>query len=141
MFFTIPYYTVQRLAIPARGGFGEKKTIGVAPANIIQHCQKAIFLCLSHTARILSLHTVARMASSHLPPELLPCVVDRLPLPGMGFGLGFGVEMDGALGVGPLTNKIFYWGGAASTSFFIDPREQLTAVLITPGPQQPHPVW
>ncbi|MBE0696320.1 MAG: beta-lactamase family protein [Anaerolineaceae bacterium] len=81
--------------------------------------------------RILSPHTVARMASSHLPPELLPYIVDGLPSPGMGFGLGFGVVMDGALSGGPLTNGTFHWGGAASTSFFIDPREQLTAVLMT----------
>jgi CubicO group peptidase (beta-lactamase class C family) len=49
---------------------------------------------------------------------------------GVGFGLGFastiGVVETGALGVGD-----YYWGGAASTIFFVDPKEDLTMVFMT----------
>ena len=49
---------------------------------------------------------------------------------GVGFGLGFastlGVVETGALGVGD-----YYWGGAASTIFLVDPKEDLTMVFMT----------
>jgi CubicO group peptidase (beta-lactamase class C family) len=49
---------------------------------------------------------------------------------GVGFGLGFASTMDevstGALGAGD-----YYWGGAASTIFLVDPKEDLTMVFMT----------
>jgi len=49
---------------------------------------------------------------------------------GVGFGLGFastlGIVETGALGVGD-----YYWGGAASTIFLVDPKEDLTMVFMT----------
>ena len=49
---------------------------------------------------------------------------------GVGFGLGFASTMDevstGSLGVGD-----YYWGGAASTIFLVDPKEDLTMVFMT----------
>jgi len=49
---------------------------------------------------------------------------------GVGFGLGFetslGEVQTGALGVGD-----FYWGGAASTIFWVDPSEELCVVFMT----------
>ena len=50
---------------------------------------------------------------------------------GVGFGLGF------AIGNGPAATATagspgeFYWGGAASTAFWIDPREDLAVVFMT----------
>jgi CubicO group peptidase (beta-lactamase class C family) len=49
---------------------------------------------------------------------------------GVGFGLGFASTMSqvqtGTLGAGD-----FYWGGAASTIFWIDPKEDLSVVFMT----------
>jgi CubicO group peptidase (beta-lactamase class C family) len=49
---------------------------------------------------------------------------------GVGFGLGFASTMGqvetGSLGVGD-----YYWGGAASTIFWVDPKEDLTVVFMT----------
>jgi CubicO group peptidase (beta-lactamase class C family) len=49
---------------------------------------------------------------------------------GVGFGLGFastqGVVETGGLGVGD-----YYWGGAASTIFWVDPKEDMTMVFMT----------
>ena len=49
---------------------------------------------------------------------------------GVGFGLGFastmGVVETGALGAGD-----YYWGGAASTIFWVDPKEEITCVFMT----------
>ena len=50
---------------------------------------------------------------------------------GVGFGSGFAVLLD------PVANKVLStpgelaWGGAASTFFWVDPAEQLTAVFLT----------
>ena len=51
--------------------------------------------------------------------------------PGQSFGLGFGVVTDpGQAGV--ITSKGEYsWGGAANTKFWIDPEEDLVAILMT----------
>ncbi|MGI9552560.1 MAG: serine hydrolase domain-containing protein [Aurantibacter sp.] len=51
--------------------------------------------------------------------------------PGDGFGLGFGVITDlaGTKALGSVGQ--YYWGGAYSTFFFVDPQEELIAVLMT----------
>nr|MCS5610273.1 beta-lactamase family protein [Candidatus Poribacteria bacterium] len=50
---------------------------------------------------------------------------------GIGFGLGFSVVTDlaqsGILG----SEGVYRWGGAASTTFWIDPKEELIAILMT----------
>ena len=49
---------------------------------------------------------------------------------GVGFGLGFATTLDevanGGLGAGD-----FYWGGAASTIFWVDQKEDLSVVFMT----------
>jgi CubicO group peptidase (beta-lactamase class C family) len=50
---------------------------------------------------------------------------------GVGFSIGCGVTMDPALTRVPGTPGEFFWGGAASTAFWIDPKEQLTVVFMT----------
>jgi len=50
------------------------------------------------------------------------------------FGLGFAVRpSDGVAGV-PGTAGDYYWGGYAGTYFWIDPKEQITAVFMTQSP-------
>jgi CubicO group peptidase (beta-lactamase class C family) len=50
---------------------------------------------------------------------------------GVGFGLGF------AVGLGPAATAMagsageYYWGGAASTAFWVDPAEDLFVVFMT----------
>jgi len=49
---------------------------------------------------------------------------------GVGFGLGFAMTLDqtrtGTLGLGD-----YYWGGAASTIFWVDPKEDLCVIFMT----------
>lgn len=51
--------------------------------------------------------------------------------PGAGFGLGFGVTTDVAATKALGSVGQYYWGGAFSTYFFIDPKEELIAILMT----------
>ena len=56
---------------------------------------------------------------------------------GIGFSIGCGVTMDPALTRVPGTPGEYFWGGAASTAFWIDPKEDLAVVFMTQvlGPQ------
>ena len=50
---------------------------------------------------------------------------------GAGIGLTVGVLTDPALAGQYGSKGMFFWGGAASTIFWIDPEEELVAVLMT----------
>jgi len=49
---------------------------------------------------------------------------------GVGFGLGFATTMDAAAS-GTVGEGDFYWGGLASTLFWVDPVEDLYAIFMT----------
>ena len=50
---------------------------------------------------------------------------------GVGFGLGFAVQLDPAASKTLCSAGEFNWGGAASTTFWVDPAEQLTVSFFT----------
>ena len=87
-------------------------------------------------ARILGRKTVELMRQNHLPGgadlgSLALGAFGETQFPGVGFGLGFAVSLGGApTGVIGSTGE-FYWGGAASTIFWIDPVEDLIAIFMT----------
>lgn len=58
-------------------------------------------------------------------------VGDKRSDAGQGFGLGFGVTTDLAEQGAPGSVGQYYWSGAYSTYFFIDPKEELIAILMT----------
>ena len=53
--------------------------------------------------------------------------------PGYGFGLGFAVRLQDGLGWSAGSKGDAMWGGVFGTSFTIDPREKLVAVIMTQG--------
>jgi CubicO group peptidase (beta-lactamase class C family) len=86
-------------------------------------------------ARIIGPRTLELMRMNHLPEgkELTEVAIggfSETAYDGVGFGLGFASTLDqvraGGLGVGD-----FYWGGAASTIFWVDPKEELSVVFMT----------
>ena len=50
---------------------------------------------------------------------------------GIGFSIGCGVNINVAKTRLPGTLGEFFWGGAASTAFWIDPKEELAVVFMT----------
>jgi CubicO group peptidase (beta-lactamase class C family) len=87
-------------------------------------------------ARILAPKTVRLMASNHLPggqdlTQLSRSLFSESTNAGIGFGLGFAVVFDPAQTLIPCSKGEFYWGGAASTAFWVDPLEKVTAVFMT----------
>lgn len=86
--------------------------------------------------RLLAATTLRHMTSDHLG-DIKPAI--PLLAPGYGFGLGFAVRKADGLNGLPGSAGEYNWGGAGGTGFWIDPKEQLVAVLMTqaqPGPWQ-----
>ena len=50
---------------------------------------------------------------------------------GVGFGLGFAVSTSASRTLMPGSDGDYFWGGAASTFFWIDPLEEIVAVFMT----------
>ncbi len=86
-------------------------------------------------ARILGSRTIDLMTKNHLAggrdlTQMAIGAFSETANEGVGFGLGFAMTLDevetGALGEGD-----YYWGGAASTIFWVDPKEDLVVVFMT----------
>lgn len=58
-------------------------------------------------------------------------VGDLHQAPGQGFGFGFGITTDLADGKQLGSVGQYYWGGAYCTYFFVDPKEEMVAILMT----------
>jgi CubicO group peptidase (beta-lactamase class C family) len=78
--------------------------------------------------RLLSPRTLAYMTRNHLPGGGDLAVGGK---PGQGFGLGFAVLADPVASGTISTPGEFGWGGVASTTFWVDPVEQLTTIFMT----------
>ena len=83
--------------------------------------------------RLLARPTLALMTADHLGG--LPAAAD-LVAPGHGFGLGFAVRIAAGLAPFPGSVGTYFWGGAAGTSFWVDPAERMIAVLMIQAPGQ-----
>ena len=86
--------------------------------------------------RLIGPKTLALMTSNHLPggrtlPEMSRSLFSEATYHGIGFGLGFSVTLDPALTLIPGSRGEYAWGGAATTSFWIDPAEELIAIFLT----------
>jgi len=96
--------------------------------------------------RLLSPRTVALMTSNHLPGDVdleayARPLFAEMPFSGFGFGLGFSVLKDAVKAKTLSSAGEFAWGGAASTAFWVDPAEELTAMFFTQLlPSSTHPI-
>ncbi|TDB93009.1 class A beta-lactamase-related serine hydrolase [Micromonospora fluostatini] len=87
-------------------------------------------------ARLLGPRTVRFMTRNHLPGghDLATHSVGGFSetiFDGVGFGLGFAVIDDPVPSRLPSSVGEYYWGGIASTAFWVDPAQELTALLFT----------
>ena len=96
--------------------------------------------------RLLGTRTVDYMAENHLPggadlETFGRPLFSETTFDGVGFGLGLSVALD------PVANRVLCspgelaWGGAASTAFWVDPLEDVTALFLTQLlPSSTHPI-
>jgi CubicO group peptidase (beta-lactamase class C family) len=86
-------------------------------------------------ARILGPRTVELMHRNHLKDgkdltEMAIGSFSETANEGVGFGLGFASTLD-SVQAGSIAAGDYYWGGAASTIFWVDPKEELSVVFMT----------
>jgi len=112
--------------------------------DYVRFCQMLLNGGELGSTRLVSPTTIALMTSDHLTPETrrspsTPVLFGALaPSPelGLGFGLGFAVRTHA--GRNPLPGSVgdFSWSGVTGTYFWIDPQQQLIAILLTQAPAQ-----
>ncbi|WP_322046433.1 serine hydrolase domain-containing protein [Paraburkholderia sp. J67] len=96
--------------------------------------------------RLLSPKTIALMVANHLPggvdlPRLSRSMFSEANYAGVGFGLGFATTLRVADTLIPGSAGDFFWGGAASTFFWVDPQEELIGLFLTQLlPSSAHPI-
>jgi CubicO group peptidase (beta-lactamase class C family) len=122
------------------GGSGLLSTAG----DYVRFCQMLLNGGELGGTRLLAPATIALMTSDHLTPETrrspsTPVLFGALaPTPelGLGFGLGFAVRTHS--GRNPLPGSVgdFSWSGVTGTYFWIDPQQELIAILMMQAPLQ-----
>ncbi|HEX3788825.1 MAG TPA: serine hydrolase domain-containing protein [Pseudonocardiaceae bacterium] len=96
--------------------------------------------------RLLSPRTVAQMGSNHLPggadlEQIGRPLFTETRYDGVGFGLGFSVLVNPVKAKTLASLGEIGWGGAASTGFWVDPQQRITALFFTQLlPSSTHPV-
>jgi CubicO group peptidase (beta-lactamase class C family) len=122
------------------GGGGAVSTV----ADYLRFCQMLLNGGELDGVRLLAPKTVALMSADHLPPDVGYGETARArfgalaPVPEMGHGFGLGFAVRTEQGRSPVPGSVgdFFWGGVHGTYFWIDPREQMTVVLMMMAPDQ-----
>ena len=86
-------------------------------------------------ARILGPRTIELMHRNHLAggkdlSQMAIGAFSETAYEGVGFGLGFAMTL-GQVEAGGLGGGEYYWGGAASTIFWVDPNEDMVVIFMT----------
>lgn len=86
--------------------------------------------------RLIAPKTLDLMTSNHLPggqdlTQTSRSMFSESTNAGIGFGLGFATVFDAPRTLLPCSNGEFYWGGMASTAFWIDPVEDVSVIFMT----------
>jgi CubicO group peptidase (beta-lactamase class C family) len=109
--------------------------VGTA-ADYMKFCQMLLNDGAVNDLRLLSPRTIALMTMNHLPGgreliEMSRSLFTEAAYAGLGFGLGFATVLDRAKTMTPGSVGEYFWGGAASTAFWIDPKDQIAVVFMT----------
>jgi CubicO group peptidase (beta-lactamase class C family) len=79
--------------------------------------------------QLLRRETVQEMTKNQLPDEAFPIAFGPIQRPGVGFGLGFSVQVSRDPFSASHIDE-YGWGGAASTHFWISPKDELVVIAL-----------
>jgi CubicO group peptidase (beta-lactamase class C family) len=114
------------------GGGGLLSTAG----DYLQFCRMLLAGGTLDGQRIIGRRTLDLMVANHLPggadiASLSMSGFSETHNEGVGFGLGFARKIDPVRNGYPATEGSYYWGGLASTLFWVDPAEELIVLFLT----------
>jgi len=108
---------------------------GVSTASdYLRFCQMLMNGGTLDGMRVLSRTTVRLMTSDHLGGAMTLAMDPGMLLlgsKGYGFGLGFSVRLADGVAAVPGAAGEYMWAGYGGTYFWVDPKEEVTAVLMT----------
>ena len=86
--------------------------------------------------RVIGSRTLQFMTRNHLPggvdmSQFATGSFSETVYEGVGFGLGFANKLDPVRNGFPASVGSFFWGGLASTLFWVDPAEELVVIFLT----------
>lgn len=102
--------------------------------DYMRFCQMLLGRGALGDVRLLGRKTVELMTMNHLDGDMAAMGQPRFSeanFHGIGFGLGFSVMLDPAKAQIVGTPGECAWGGMASTAFWIDPKEDISVVMMT----------
>ncbi len=121
---------------PAASSFRNRPTLLSGGGGLVSTARDYMRFCQLLAAggeldgrRLLRRETVHSMTSNQLPDDAFPIAFGPIQRPGVGFGLGFSVQV----ARDPLSaSRIgeYGWGGAASTHFWISPKDDLVVIAL-----------
>ena len=97
-------------------------------------------------ARVIGRKTLELMTLNHLPGNgdlatWSQSLFSEATNAGVGFGLGFAINIDPAANLIQGSLGEYYWGGMFSTAFFVDPVERVSMVFMTQlSPSSTYPI-
>jgi CubicO group peptidase (beta-lactamase class C family) len=127
---------------PATSGFARPRTYFSGAGGIVstvgdyyRFCNMLLNGGTLDGVSILGPRTLQLMTLNHLPEgkdlATMGQSVGETAREGIGFGLGFAVLLDPTVAQIIGTPGEYYWGGAASTAFFVNPVEELVMIFLT----------
>jgi CubicO group peptidase (beta-lactamase class C family) len=156
--FFVPPGDLDRLAEPVADGTGKLpklRNVTQPPlmlsggggmvstaADYLRFCRMLLGGGMLDGTRLLGSKTVAYMTADHLGTKRRDNSTGRYLLgAGHGFGLGFSVRLVDGESDMPGSAGDYSWGGLAGTQFWIDPKEQLIAIMMIQQPNEFTDYW
>ncbi|PLW81318.1 serine hydrolase [Kineobactrum sediminis] len=114
------------------GGGGLLSTVG----DYYRFCQMLLQGGTLDGQRVIGSRTLEYMTQNHLPGNVDLAAIamgsfSETDYEGVGFGLGFANKVDPVANGNMASHGTFFWGGLASTLFWVDPAEELVVIFMT----------
>jgi CubicO group peptidase (beta-lactamase class C family) len=105
-------------------------------ADYYRFCQMLLNGGTLNGERVIGSRTLAYMTQNHLPggadlSQIAMGSFSETIYEGVGFGLGFANKLNATQNGYPGSEGSFFWGGLASTLFWVDPAEELIVIFMT----------
>ena len=124
--------TFTQVDAPASSVFSQARPMHFGGAGLVSTAddyQRLLGVFLNRGQGLVRAQSIDEMSRNQLSPAALEN--STLARQGLGYGLGLGVVVDPAKAPARVPRGTHFWGGAASTFFWVDPERRITGVLMT----------